>query len=143
MRIKFGRAVALSLTLGFTGCGDDSSFSPTVGSVAGAYSATIFTLDLGSAGVVNQLVLGADVAMTLAPDGTTTGHLFVPGAGENGGDLDADLIGTWTLSRGGVTFDQTADTFIRDVRFTADRDRLTGDAPTGHNNVHLVLTKSE
>jgi hypothetical protein len=141
MRIQFGRAVALSLTLAFTGCGDDSSFSPTVGSVAGAYSATIFTL--GSAGVVNQLVLGADVAMTLAPDGTTTGHLFVPGAGENGGDLDADLIGTWTLSRGGVTFDQTADTFIRDVRFTADRDRLTGDAPTGHNNVHLVLTKSE
>jgi len=143
MRIQFGRAVALSLTLAFSGCGDDSSFSPTVGSVAGAYSATIFTLDLGSAGVVNQLVLGADVAMTLAPDVTTTVHLVVPGAGENGGDLDADLIGTWTLSRGVVICDQPADTFIRDVRFTADRDRLTGDAPTGHNNVHLVLTKSE
>ena len=142
MRIRLGWAVALSLVPALAGCGDDSSFSPTVESVAGAYSATIFTLDVG-AGTVDQLVLGADVAMTLAPDGTTTGHLFVPGAGAGGGDLDADLTGSWTLSRGGVTFDQTADTFIRDVRFTADRDRLTGEAPSGHNTVHLVLTKSQ
>jgi hypothetical protein len=142
MRRQPGPAVTLSLVLALSGCGDDSSFSPTVESVAGAYSATIFTLDVG-AGTVNQLVLGADVAMTLTSDGTTTGHLFVPGAGEGGRDLDADLTGTWTLNRGGVTFDQTADTFIRDVRFTADRDRLTGEAPSGHNTVHLVLTKSE
>jgi hypothetical protein len=142
MRIPLARTAALGLALALSGCGDNSSFSPTAESVAGAYSATIFTLDVG-AGTVDQLVMGADVAMTLAPDGTMTGHLFVPGAGAGGGDLDADLTGTWTLSRGGVTFDQTADTFIRDVRFTADRDRLIGDAPTGHNTVHLVLTKSE
>ncbi len=142
MPTQLGRAVALSLTLALSGCGEDGSFSPTVEDVAGAYSATTFTLDLG-AGMVNQLVLGAEVAMTLAPDGTTTGHLFVPGAGEGGRDVDADLTGTWTLSTGGVTLDQTADTFIRDVRFAADRDRLIGDAPTGHNIVHLVLTKSQ
>ena len=92
---------------------------------------------------VDQLVQGSEVEITLAPDGTTTGRVFVPRAGEDGGDLDADLTGTWALSRGGVTFDQTADTFIRDVRFTADRNRLIGKASLGHPLIDLVLTKTE
>ena len=44
---------------------------------------------------------------------------------------------------GVVTFDQTADTFIRDVRFTADRNRLIGEVTMGHQIVDLVLTKAE
>ena len=69
-------------------------------------------------------------------------HFDLPGV-QSGADLDADLTGTWALSRGGVTFDQTADTFIRDVRFTADRNRLIGEATIGHQIVALVLTKAE
>ncbi len=142
MRMQPGRVVALSLVLALAGCGDDTSFSPTAENVAGVYSATTFTLGLAVA-TVDQLVLGSEVEITLAPDGTTTGRVFVPGAGEDGGDLDADLTGTWALSRGGVTFDQTADTFIRDVRFAADRNRLIGKATLGHQLVDLVLTKTE
>jgi hypothetical protein len=142
MRVQLGRAVALTLVLALSGCDDDGSFSPTVDNVAGAYSATTFTLTVAVA-TVDQLVLGSEVELALAPDGTTTGHLFVPGAREGGADLDADLTGTWALSRGGVTFDQTADTFIRDVRFTADRNRLIGEATIGHQIVDLVLTKAE
>ena len=78
MRVHLERAVALSLALAL-GCGDDGNFSPTVDTVAGAYSATTFTLSLAVA-TVDQLVLGSDVEITLAPDGTTTGRLFVPGA---------------------------------------------------------------
>ena len=141
MRVHLGRAVALSLALAL-GCGDDGNFSPTVDTVAGAYSATTFTLSLAVA-TVDQLVLGSDVEITLAPDGTTTGRLFVPGAGEDGADLEADLTGTWALSRGAVTFDHTADTFIRDVRFAADRNRLIGTATIGHHIIDLVLTKAE
>ena len=142
MRMQLARAVTLSLVLSLSGCGDDSAFSPTVENVAGDYSATTYTLTLAVA-TVDQLVLGSEVELTLAPDGTTTGHLFAPGAGEGGADLDADLTGTWALSRGGVTFDQAADTFIRDVRFTADRNRLIGVASFGHQIVDLVLTKAE
>ena len=140
MRVQLGRAVALTLVLALSGCDDDGSFSPTVDNVAGAYSATTFTLTVAVA-TVDQLVLGSEVELALAPDGTTTGHLFVPGG--EGADLDADLTGTWALSRGGVTFDQAADTFIRDVRFTADRNRLIGEATIGHQIVALVLTKAE
>ena len=44
MRVQLGRAVALTLILALSGCDDDSSFTPTVDNVAGAYSATTFTL---------------------------------------------------------------------------------------------------
>jgi len=142
MRVHLGPAVALSLVLALAGCGDDSGFSPTEESVAGDYSASVFTLDVG-AGVINQLVQGASVAVTLAPDGTTTGRLFLPGGGENGGDLDADLTGTWSLNRGGVTFDQPSDTFIRNVRFEVDRNRLIGEDWSGHQVISLVLEKTE
>ena len=142
MRTSLLRAVALSLLLALHGCDDDSSFSPTVDNVAGTYSATFFTLTVAVA-TVNQLILGSKVELTLAPDGTATGHLFMPGGGEGGGDLDVDLTGTWTLSNGAVTFDQTPDTFIRDVRFAADRNHLIGRETIGHNIVDLVLTKAE
>jgi hypothetical protein len=142
MRVHIGPATALSLVLALSSCGDDASFSPTVENIAGTYSASVFTLDVG-VGVVNQLILGAEVAVTLAPDGTTTGRLFVPHAGENGGDVDADLTGTWSLSRGAVTFDQTVETFIRDVRFSVDRNRLIGEDVSGHHLISLVLAKTE
>jgi hypothetical protein len=142
MRSLLGPTVALSLVLALSSCGDDTSFSPTMENVAGAYSASLFTLDLG-VGTVNQLVLGAEVAVTLAPDGTTTGRLFLPHGGPNGGDLDADLTGTWALSRGAVTFDLPADAFLRDGRFTTDGNRLIGEDVSGHHLISLVLAKTE
>ena len=142
MRIPLERAVALSLVLALHGCGDDTSFSPTVENVAGTYSATVFTLTLAVT-TVDQLVLGSEVELTLAPDGTATGRLFMPGGGEGGGDLDVALTGTWTLSGGAVTFDQAPDTIIRDVRFEADHNRLIGHQTFGHNIMDLVLTKIE
>jgi hypothetical protein len=134
------RALVLAVVLG--GCGDDDSFSPTVENVAGSYSAASFTLTTAQ-GTVDLLALGSEVTVILSTDGTTTGHLFVPGGGENGEDLDADLAGTWTLSGSTVTFNQTADTFIRDAEFAASQDRLTGEGTFGEETIRLVLTKSE
>jgi hypothetical protein len=75
--------------------------------------------------------------------GTTTGEIFVEGGGEDGGDLDEDLAGTWTLTGSTVTFDLGADTFIRDVEFTADEDRLTAEDTCEDVTIRLVLTKTE
>ena len=80
--------------------------------------------------------------MTLSPDGTTSGQLFAPGGGEGGEDLEADLDGTWTLSGETVTFDMESDTFVRDVAFTATRNRLTGEGAFGEATVRLVLAQS-
>ena len=142
MQILLRLTTAFVLAAALASCGDDDAFSPTVDNVSGTYSAASFTLS-SPAGTVDLLALGSVVAVTLAPNGTTTGELFVPGGAEDGGDLDADLTGTWTLSGSTVTFNQTADTFIRDAEFTAGLNRLTGVGSFGGQTIELVLTKSD
>ncbi len=142
MRVWIARWVAFGLTIVLPACGGDDSFSPTVETVAGSYTATTFTLTT-SAGPTDLLALGALVEVTLAADGTTSGQLFVPGGAEGGGDLDEDLTGTWSLAGSTVTFNQTADTFIRDAEFTATRNRLTGEGTFGDVTILLVLTRTD
>jgi|SRR4051812_19597991 hypothetical protein len=125
------------------GCGgDDNPFSPTVANVAGTYNATLFTATSTELGQVNLLSLGATVHVVLNPDGTTTGHIFVPDVGQEDGELDADLTGTWTLSGSTVTFSQTADTFIRDVEFTAAQNSLESEGTFEDTTLHLALAKT-
>lgn len=120
-------------------CGGDI-FSPTTANVAGTYAATTFTTT--TAGVTtNQLAAGASLTITLAVNGTVTGQLFIPGAGEDGGNFIADMAGTWTLSGSTVDFAQTADSFVRDVSFIASENQLTGDATFSGTAIHLELTK--
>jgi hypothetical protein len=142
MRSLLGAPTALALAVALAGCGDDDGFSPTVENVAGSYSAASFTFTT-AAGTVDLLALGSEVTAVLATDGTTTGHLSVPGGGEGGEDLEADLAGTWTLSGNTVTFNQTSDTFIRDAEFTAGENTLTGEYTDEDGTVRLVLAKSD
>ncbi|MGH7514118.1 MAG: hypothetical protein ACREOQ_14480 [Gemmatimonadales bacterium] len=140
MRALTSRSVVGSALLALMAC-TDGSFAPTVETVAGTYAADVFTLT-SSAGTSDLLASGAEVSAVLKSDGTTTGRLFVPGGGENGENLDEDLAGTWSLLNGKVTFDQAADTFIRDAAFIATRDRLTTDGTFGEETILLVLTKA-
>jgi hypothetical protein len=124
------------------GCGgNDNPFSPTVANVAGTYNATLFSATT-SAGMVNLLSLGATVHVVLNPDGTTTGHIFVPDLGQEDGPVDADLTGTWTLSGSTVTFSQSADTFIRDVEFTASQNSLESEGTFDGVTLNLALAKT-
>jgi hypothetical protein len=126
------RRTALALSLALAACGgDDGGFSPSMTNVSGTYHATTFT-----AGPTNLLALGATVDVTLASNGTTTGHLTVPGS------VDEDLAGTWTLSGSTVTFNQTAGTLIQDATFTAEENRLTGNGSFNGLALLVVLTKS-
>jgi hypothetical protein len=141
MRAMIRRLSVLGVAVALGACGGEDSFSPTVETVAGSYSARSFTLT-SSVGTTDLLALGSTVAITLAPDGTTSGRLFVPGGAEDGSDLDLDLVGTWTLTGNSVTFNQAADSFIRDVEFTADRNRLTGEGTFTGTTIGLVLSKT-
>jgi len=141
MRALISAIVVAGLTLSLAACGDDA-FSPTVENVSGSYTAQTFTAT-SVAGTVDLLALGAEVSVTLEEDGDTTGDLFVPGGGEGGEDLEADLAGTWTLSGSTVTFDQDADTFLRDVEFTAEEDRLTAEGEFSGQTLRVVLTKTD
>ena len=142
LAIRVLRTLAVGLALGACGGdGGDDPFTPTEETVAGNYSALTFTLT-SSLGTVDLLALGSTVTVALAADGTTSGRLFVPGGAEGGGDLDVDLAGTWTLAGTTVTFNQTADTFIRDVDFTVAPNQLSAEGTFNGDVVQLVLRKS-
>lgn len=133
------RLGALGLACGLAGCGGDA-FTPTEDTVVGTYTASVFLLT--TAGITTDLLaLGASVIVTLAPDGTTSGRLFVPGAGENDQDLDRELIGTWTLNGNAVTFAQTTDPWIPEIEFTAGRDTLVGEGTFEEDRVRLELRR--
>ena len=134
------KLVPVFLLLTLSCGGDDPPFSPTPESVAGNYHASSLT-GTQSGITVNFLSLGASVEMVLNEDGTTTGRVFAPGLDEGGQDLDVDLTGTWALQGETVTFNQTGDTFIRDIPFTVRRNRLEGEGTFRTVTIRLTLTK--
>ena len=132
-------AAAAAAVVTISACGKNP-FTPTVADIAGTYSATTFTSTNGGT-TTDHLAAGGSLTLTLGSDGATTGRLFVPGGAEGGGDLDADMQGTWTLSGTAVDFAQTADTFVRDMTFSAEPSRLRGAAAFSGTTIRVVLQK--
>ena len=119
-------------------CSD--SFSPTIENVAGDYRlASLVSLNGGHR--IDWGLRGATFSISLAPDGTTSGRLFIPGSNEDGSDFDVDMAGTWTLSGDTVRFTQTADSFVRDMAFIAHENRLRGDHTVGDDRVIASIAK--
>lgn len=123
-------------------CSD--SFNPTTENMVGDYTLqSLITTD--TSGTTDWVAAGSTLTISLATNGTTTGNLFIPGAGAGGGDFNADMAGTWSLSGDVITFLQTADTFVRDMDFSAGQDRLSGDQTFSFNTVatrvRIVLAK--
>ena len=129
-----------ALVLG-TACGDEgTAFSPSLVNVAGTYQATTLTATEGGI-TTDLLLLGATLSVVLNLDGTTSGRLLAPGLGENGEDIDQDLTGTWTLTGSSVNFQLASDTFIADVPFTAEPNRLRAEGDFSGATLRVVLTK--
>ncbi|HEY1951414.1 MAG TPA: hypothetical protein VGG76_01285 [Gemmatimonadaceae bacterium] len=113
MKIGAGLLAAASLA----GCGGSGTTVPGLTAV-GSYSATQFVTTGGSpSGITNQLANGGSFHITLASNGTTTGHLSIA-AGGNTPALEADMAGTWAQDGQTITFSQAADTFVRNTPFT-------------------------
>jgi hypothetical protein len=138
----FVKSVLLLLSaLGLISCGDDDLSSPSRAAVVGTYEATTFTVTQSDI-TADLLNLGATLSLTLADDGTATGHLFAPRFGPGGSDLDEDLTGTWTLSGNTATLSipQTT-TFLGDMTFQVQSNRLEGDETVNQTRIRLVLTR--
>lgn len=137
----------LLLAAGATACDDDvgTGFEPIEKpDVIGEYRATTFDLTVGGE-TADQLARGAELTIDLNADGSTTGQLFVPDGAEDGDDLDVSLAGSWSFDDQAktVTFDQEADTFVRDMTFTvvrADGDvELRAERDFGEETIEVVL----
>ncbi|HEY9014664.1 MAG TPA: hypothetical protein VIM84_06350 [Gemmatimonadales bacterium] len=127
--------------LALISCGDDELSSPSRAAVVGTYEATSFTVTQSDI-TADLLNLGATLSLTLAEDGTATGHLFAPHLGPGGSDLNEDLTGTWTLSGETVTLSlPQATTFLQDATFRFDSNRLIGDETVNETRVQLELTR--
>lgn len=145
----FRRVVgAAFVTLLLAACADSPSDPGvlTVKAVAGVYGASgefgAFTLtSLSSGEVTDWLDAGASISLRLNADGTTEGELFLPGASENGNDLEADLTGTWQLAGNVVTLDNDADTFLRDMPLMVVVSMLEGEHTSSGARVRLTLLR--
>ena len=124
-------------------CG--GSNEPSSSAYAGSYVATSWTTT-GNSGHQDQLLAGSTLQITLAPNGTTTGHLHVAASGANP-VFDADMAGTWTVNANVVEFTQTADTFVRNMPFTVSSNiqgitTLGGDETFSGTRIQLILTRT-
>ena len=136
--VRIPRAAALASVVMAAACGD--SFSPTMDTVAGTYTATtLTTTDNGS--TTDQLAAGSSLTLSLTTGGAASGQLVVAGAGDGGADRVESMAGTWLLTGDKVTLDQSADTFVRDMTFTATADELRGDATFGGTRVQVTLRR--
>ena len=101
--------------LAVAACGSNTTAPQNA--LVGSYTATQWVTTGGTpSGQTNQILAGSTLNITLANDGTTSGHLHLAASGANP-TFDADMAGTWSESNNKVTISQTADTFVRNLTF--------------------------
>jgi len=129
---------AAVLVLLLPACGSDANGPEDL---AGQYVATTFQFVQG-ADTTDVLAAGGWLTITLAADGTTDGQLLVPAALNDGTPFTASMNGTFTVSNDVVTFNQAADSFVRDMRFTVTLKMLSGSQSFSGTTVIVVLTRA-
>ncbi len=114
-------AVAVLSTL--AACGDDGLADPEP--IAGTYAATTFRVTPPSATEINVLALGGNLTIIVGANGTTTGTLNLPAVVTGDEALQASMAGIVERDGNGVSFDQMADTFVRDLNWTVAGSTIT------------------
>lgn len=133
--------LALSLVvLATAACGSDNTTEPQK-ALVGSYTASQW-VTTGGGGQTNQLLAGSTLSLTLANDGSTSGHLHLAASGGSPA-LDADMAGTWSESNNKVTISQAANTFVRNLTFdvvpNGSRWSLTADQVVSDTRIQITL----
>lgn len=134
-----------TLVAGAVACSDTTGPDP----VAGRYVAEgevgeltyVTHVDPSTDEVVDWLERGAYVDLSLQDDGAAVGYLFIPGAAEDGGDLEQTFGGTWIRVDGTVTLQHEEDTFLRDLVLEREGDRLRAEEDFGDTTIRLTLVR--
>jgi hypothetical protein len=105
-------------TLG-AGCG--SSGPGDSSPIAGTYLATVFKVTPVGQAQIDVLASGGSLSMVISTSNVTSGTLLLPGTVTGGAAFTASMAGTAALSTitSTVTFQQAADTFVRDAIWDA------------------------
>lgn len=106
----------------------------------GEFGAILFRAD--TADISRDMIAeGASLVLGLHPNGATSGRILVPANAEGVPDFDEDLTGTWRIEGGRIHLEHDADTFLRDVAFDLEDDRLVADEMVGGVRVRLELER--
>jgi hypothetical protein len=102
-----------------SGCATEITSSLKHSGPVGSYT-SIILYSTSVADTTNQTPLSGVFNISLAPDGSTSGHLQL-GAFNGNPAVDADMTGTWTRTGNTIQFQQPAATFVRDMSFTIQK----------------------
>lgn len=129
-------AIALAL---FSACGKDST-APS--DLVGVYWATTFEVTLAGQSPIDVLAAGGSLQIQIATDNSTSGTLIVPASLNDGEAMDASMAGTAVQSDNRVVFQQSADTFVRDLTWSYDGSTLRVTNQTaGVGSFTITLTR--
>ena len=109
--------------------------------IAGSYEATSFVVTETGEAPIDVLAEGGDLTVTIASNNSTTGTLTVPGSLTGGGDQSFSMNGTAILTGNTVRFEQSADTFVRDMTFQIVGNDLHGAFSNSGVSVAITLTR--
>jgi hypothetical protein len=138
-------AVLLAALLGSSAAGacggSDSVTLTTTPAIAGTYQATVFQVTPAGQPMIDVLARGGTLSLVIAADNSTTGSLSLPPS-ILGSPFSANLTGTAVQTGNTVKFQQTADTFVRDLTFTVVGTTLEAKNQTaGVGTFTIVLTR--
>jgi len=122
-----------------SGCGSDSPSQPS--SLAGTYVATVVRVTPTGDSTIDVLAAGGSLSVTIASDNTASGSLSIP-ASVAGTPFTASMAGTVVQSGSTVQFQQTADTFVRNLTFTIVGNTLQATSQVaGAGSFTITLTR--
>jgi hypothetical protein len=125
------RVLRTVLLMAFAACNNGAGL---FASLAGTYTATEFRVEPTGQETIDVLAEGGSLAIRIASDNFTTGTLILPASVTGAGTFAESMTGQATQSGSTVRFQQTADTFVRDLTWTRDgtsltvRNQIAGDA---------------
>lgn len=91
---------------------------------------------------MDVLAAGGSLTIDVSAGHSTSGSLSVPGSITGGAAFNASMTGTATVSGSTVKFNQSADTFVRDLTFTVAPNTLTANnQAAGSETYNVVLTR--
>ncbi|MCU0633879.1 MAG: hypothetical protein MUE41_03305, partial [Gemmatimonadaceae bacterium] len=115
-------AIAFVAATMVTACDEDSVTQ--VPSVAGTYRATTFQVTPQGQAPIDVLARGGTLELSIASDNSTSGTLTLPASVTGVAALTASMVGTAVQTGNTVRFQQSADTFVRDISWTVNSGSL-------------------
>lgn len=121
--------------------GSDSVPTTTTPSITGTYQATVFQVTPIGQPMIDVLARGGTLSLVIAADNSTTGSISLPPS-ILGSPFSANLTGTAVQTGNTVQFQQTDDTFVRDLTFTVVGTTLEArNQSAGIGTFTIVLTR--